>query len=185
MTPVLSQPRPVADLPTRAPTAIALVPDADQLSVLADRLGLVDLRKVRLAGVLRSEGPDWVIEARLGATMVQPCRVTAEPVTTRIDEPVLRRFAADMPLPAGDDDEMPEDDTVEPLGAVIDPGAVLEEALSLAVPPFPRAPDAEALDLTAAPPGAAPLTDEARRPFAGLAALRARMDGDGGGDDDA
>ena len=45
------------------------------------------------------------------------------------------------------------------------------------IPEFPRAEGAEDIDLTVQPPGAEPLSDEAVKPFAGLAALKARMEG--------
>ncbi len=64
------------------------------------------------------------------------------------------------------------DETVEPLPAVIDAGAVMVEALTLALPPYPRAAEAEFAGAAAAPEGAAPLTEEeTTRPFAGLADL--------------
>ena len=181
MTPILSHPVRLADLPARRPTAARLVPDAGQLEALADRLGVDALRKVRLDVALRPlAGGDWTLDGTLGATVVQPCRVTTEPVTTRIEEPVLRRYVAGWTEPEAEEGEMPEDDATEALPATLDLGAVLEEALALAIPAFPRADGADAIDLTAAPPGAAPLTDEVVRPFAGLAALRARMeDGEG------
>ncbi len=48
-----------------------------------------------------------------------------------------------MRCPTDDEAEMPEDDTAEPLPEVIDPGAVMFEALALALPDYPRAPKAE------------------------------------------
>jgi hypothetical protein len=52
------------------------------------------------------------------------------------------------------------------------------EALSLALPPFPRAADAEPVDITVTEPGAAPLDADAVKPFAGLAGLRDKLTGD-------
>ena len=181
MKPVLSQPMRLSDLPQRKPTSIRLVPDEGQLEALADRLDVDALRKVRLEGTLApGPGRDWTLEARLGATVVQPCRVTTDPVTTRIEEAVARRYVANWQPPADSESEMDEaDDGIEPLPELVDPGALLEEALALAIPAFPRSEGAEALDLTAAPPGAAPIEDEAVKPFASLAALKARMEGDG------
>lgn len=181
MTPILSHPLRLADLPQGRPTPVRVVPDAGQLEELADRLGVDALRKVRLEGTLRpGPGRDWTLDATLGATVVQPCRVTTEPVTTRVSETVARRYAADWVEPEGEEAEAPQED-VEPLPAVLDAGAVLEEALALAVPEFPRAEGVADLDLAAAPPGAAPLEAEPK-PFAGLADLRRRMEdreGDG------
>ncbi|WP_281826768.1 YceD family protein [Jannaschia rubra] len=179
MKPVLSHPVRLADLPQRKSTHVRLVPDAGQLESLADRLGVDQFRKVRMDLEL-SPGPgrDWTLTGTLGATVVQPCRVTTDPVTTRIDDTVTRRYAADYDIPREEEVEMPEDDSVEPLPALLDLGDVLEEALALAIPDFPRAEGAEDIDLTATPAGAEPLTDDAVKPFAGLAELRAKMERD-------
>lgn len=179
MKPVLSHPLRLADLPQRKPTAIRLAPDAAQLDALAGRLGVDALRKVVLEGSLRpGSGRDWLFDGTIGATIVQPCRVTTDPVTTRVDEAVARRYTPDIDPPTAEESEMPEDDSVEPLPVVLDLGDLLEEALALAIPDFPRAPAADELSLNAAPPGAEPLTDEAVKPFAGLADLKARMERD-------
>ena len=100
--------------------------------------------------------------------MVQDCVVTLEPVVTRIDEEVVRRYLAEAPPPGPGEVEMPEDDTVEALPASVDLVEVMLEALALALPPYPRAPGAELGPVLASEPGAEPLTDEAARPFAGL-----------------
>jgi uncharacterized metal-binding protein YceD (DUF177 family) len=165
----------LAALPPTAPTPFELVPDAERLGALRDRLGLSALRKVRLAGEIAPEGrQDWRLTARLGATVVQPCAVTLEPVTTRIEEEVTRRYLATWREVTETETEMPEDDTAEPLPEVVDLMAVLEEALSLALPAFPRAPGAELEQTRAAPPGAAPLDapEERQSPFEALAALK-------------
>ena len=179
MKPILSHTLRFADLSQRKAHQIRLVPDAGQLEALADRLEVDALRKVRLdAELTPGPGADWTLTGTLGATVVQPCRVTTEPVVTRIDEVLDRHYVADWTEPEGEEAEMPDDDTREPLPVTLDMGDVLEEALTLAIPAFPRADGADDVDLTASPLGAAPLTDEAIRPFAGLAALRAKMDDD-------
>jgi uncharacterized metal-binding protein YceD (DUF177 family) len=114
----------------------------------------------------------------LGATVVQPCGVTLEPVTTRIEEPVLRRFLPGLPDPVAGEAELPEDVDAEPLGATIDPAAVMAEALALALPAFPRAPGAELGEAVFTAPGTAPMRAEDAKPLAGLAALRDRLKGD-------
>lgn len=157
----------------RSPVRVVMAPDADACREIADRLGLSGLRKLRLEGALVPEGrADWRLEARLGATVVQPCVVTLAPVTTRIDVPVTRRYVEDMAAPAGDEIQMPEDDTEEPLPEALDLTEVMEEALALALPLYPRAEGAELGAAVYGPPGAEPLTDEAAKPFAALAALR-------------
>lgn len=163
----------VADLPQNAPTSFELTPDAEQRDALARDLGLLALRKLRFAGRITAQGKrDWLLEAQLGATVVQPCVVTLEPVTTRIDAEVRRLFVAGLAEPEASEVEMTEDDTVEPLGAEIDPAAVMAEALALALPLYPRKPDADLGEAVFAEPGVEPMRDEDTKPFAGLAGLR-------------
>jgi uncharacterized metal-binding protein YceD (DUF177 family) len=167
----------LGDLPNTRPTTVRFEPDAGELAALADELGLSALRKVRLEGELRPRGKrDWDLHAQLGATVVQPCVVTLAPVTTRIDEEVERRFRADLPEPVpGAEVEMPEDDALEPLPETLDLSRVLAEALALAVPEYPRADGASLGEAVFTEPGQAPLTEEAVKPFAGLAHLRDRL----------
>ncbi|MFC2967489.1 YceD family protein [Acidimangrovimonas pyrenivorans] len=175
----------VADLPARKPTRFKLRPEGETLGLIAQLVGADAVRKLSFEGALRPEGKrDFVLEARLGATVVQPCVVTLAPVTTRIEEEVVRRYLAEMPEPNGDEVEMPEDDSAEPLPEVIDPGAVMLEALALALPLYPRVPEAELGEASFAAPGTAPLTDEAVKPFAGLAGLRDKLAGKEDGKDD-
>lgn len=164
-------------LPSSAPTRFEIVPDAQERAALAERLGLTKLSRLRFAGALHPEGRgDWRLEATLGATVVQPCAVTLAPVTTRIDAAVLRRYLANLPAPdAGAETEMPEDDTVEPLPRTLDLPLVMEEALSLELPDYPRASGTDFEGKSALPPGAAPITDAETRPFAGLASLRDKL----------
>ena len=143
---------------------------------MAETLGLDALRKLRLTATLVPEGQaDWRLEARLGATVVQPCVVTLAPVTTRIDTDVTRRYIADYVQPAASEAEMPEDDTAEPLPARLDLWAVAREALALALPDYPRAEGAELGDRNFTAPGIAPMTDDDAKPLAKLAALRDRL----------
>jgi uncharacterized metal-binding protein YceD (DUF177 family) len=165
----------VADLPPRRPTRFHLRPDAEARKAIAEELQLNALRKLDFAGEVIPEGRrDWRLEARLGATVVQPCVVTAEPVTTRIETVVERRFLHDLPEPTEAETEMPEDDNIERLGAVIDPGQVMREALALALPDYPRLPGAELPQADFPPPGAAPLDDSRPNPFAALAKLKSK-----------
>lgn len=179
--------RRVRGLSQAAPNPFDLRPGPDACAAIARDLGLRGLRKLRLSGTLKPEGrADWRLDARLGATVTQDCVVTLAPVVTRIDEDVTRRYLDDWP-PAqeqGDEVEMPEDESIEPLGNEIDLWAVMVEALALALPDYPRAPeiapDAAPARDSAGPPGAAPGEDDRPRPFAALEGLRRKLDeGDG------
>lgn len=172
----VTMPMPVAGLSRRKATPFALRPDAEALRLLAGFVGARHLRKVSFVGrLVPMADRGWELEAQLGATVVQPCGVSLVPVTTRIDEPVTRRFLADYAVPAEAEAELPEDVDAEPLGPVIDPAAVMVEALALAMPAFPRAPGVELGQAVFAAPGVAPMTDADAHPMAGLAALRDRM----------
>ncbi len=168
----------VADLPQNRAVAFDLRPDTEALQRIAAELELKGLRKLSFRGSIKAQGArDWLLEGALGATVIQPCVATLEPVTTRIDEPVRRLYLADPApiLPEGEEVEMPEDDTAEPLGSTIDPYAVMIEALALALPLWPRADGAEIGEVTVTEPGRTALTQEAMKPFAGLAGLRDKL----------
>ncbi|ASM72106.1 MULTISPECIES: YceD family protein [Roseobacteraceae] len=176
----------VSSLPQNAPMLFALLPKPPELHDIAAELGLLGLRKLRFEGQIEAMGrADWRLTGKIGATVVQACVVTLQPVTTRIDAPVERIFQHSFTTPEGEVEvEMDEDDRTEPLGAWIDPAAVMVEALSLNLPLYPRAPDAELEQTIFTEDGLTPMTDEDARPFAGLAALRGQLDDSAQTDDD-
>lgn len=169
----------VAELAKGQPRLISAEPGAEARAAVAKALGIDEVKKLRFEGQLAPLGKrDWELTGTLGATVVQPCVVTLAPVTTRIDTPVARRFLADWEEPHGDEVEMPEDVDADPLGAEIDIGAVMREALALALPDFPRAEGVELDEAVFTEPGKQAMTDEDAKPFAGLAALRDKLAGE-------
>ena len=175
-----SQPFHVATLASRKPTRFAFRPDGEARGLIAAALGLLDLPALELVGEIRPEGRrDLRLEARLTAQAVQACSVTLGPVPASVDEPVLRRYLSEFESPKGDEVEITEDES-EPLPDVIDVAAVAIEALALALPPWPRAADAELGEAIFAEPGVAPLRQADLNPFAGLAGLAERLKKDAG-----
>lgn len=163
----------IAELSQNSKTDFALRPDAAERSDIAQDLGLLGLRKMSFSGEIQALGKtDWKMSASLGATVVQPCVVTLEPVTTRIDIPVKRQYIEGLEAPEDADFEMPGDDTTESLTAIIDPAHVMIEALALALPLYPRKDGADMQQSAFTEPGIKPMTDEDARPFAGLAAMQ-------------
>jgi uncharacterized metal-binding protein YceD (DUF177 family) len=180
--PLLVDPTRVAGLSSRKPNRFDIKPDRTLRAQIATYLGITELGKLRFAGEIRPRGKhDFVLEAVLEAQVVQPCSITLDPVGTAIAEDVLRVYLADWQDPDGDEAQMPDDDTTEALGEVIDVSHVALEALSLALPAFPRAPGAQLADAQFTEAGVAPLRDGDLKPFAGLAALKARLEGGDGG----
>ena len=166
----------VADLPHNKPTAFSLRPDTSRLKELADELGLIKLRKLSFEGQVTAAGAnDWTLFGKLGATVTQTCAVTLADVTTRLEEDVRRVYLRGFQEIDASECEMPEDDEVEQLTDWIDPEAVMLEALILALPLYPRAPDAELGEVVVTEPGITPLRDEDAKPFAGLAHLKNRL----------
>ncbi|MGH1329307.1 MAG: YceD family protein [Paracoccaceae bacterium] len=174
----------VAEMGGRKTNRYTIEPDATQRAALASDLGLEELHKLRFTAELTPLGKrDWALAGQLGATVKQICVVTGGPVSTRIDEKVTRRYLSEMPEiviseSGGSEMEMPEDETAEELPAVIDLGALMAEELALALPLYPRAPGAELAQTAFAQPGVAPMTEEETKPFAGLKALRDKLEKD-------
>lgn len=162
----------VAELAARKPTRFDLVPNEETRAAIAEWADISALEALRLKGSLTPVGRhDWLLQAEFTARVVQPCAITLAPVTTDLSEGVERRYIADMPMPEGDEVEIPEDTSAEALPDVIDLAEVALEVLELALPLYPRAPGAELGEALAAEPGVAPLRDEDTRPFANLRAL--------------
>lgn len=171
----------MSDLSTRHATAFDLQPDAPEREALAQQLRLLGLKKLRFEGRIEPTGAKgWSLIAKLGATVVQPCVVTLDPVTTRIDEVVERVYlpAAFLQIEdeAGAETEMPEDTSTEILGHTISAYDAMIESLVLALPQYPRAGDAELGEAVFAEDGVTPLKDEDTKPFAGLAGLREQLE---------
>jgi uncharacterized metal-binding protein YceD (DUF177 family) len=153
-----------------------LSPTPEECAALARLLDARAVRKLRFQGVLRPAAGGWTLDAKLGATVVQTCVVTLEPVTTRLDLDVRRLFvrnpgpkAVEITLEPLDDDE------TEPLGDRIDLGRVAVESIGLNLPAYPRAEGAELGEAVFAAPGQQPLRDAEVKPFSALAALKDKL----------
>lgn len=152
-------------------------PSEDETNAMSALFDVISIRKMRFSGnIIAFEDKGWLLEGVLGATVSQNCVVTLERVRTRIDIDIRRVFipmaeptADEITLDASDDDEL------EPLGKEIDLGLVAMEVLALAIPEYPRIEGAEMPDSNFSPPGAADMTDEAPKAFAGLAALKEKL----------
>lgn len=165
-------------LSQRRASPIEWVAAREDLDRLVGRLGLLSAESVALRGEI-APGRDggFVLEALLQARVEQACVSTLEPVPTAIETGVLRRYVPDLAMPEGGEHESPEDDSVEPLPDRIDLAEIAAEALSLALPDYPRAQGAPCEVERAAgagddpgdfPDGGGPARDGPNRPFAGL-----------------
>jgi hypothetical protein len=133
--------------------ALELSPDPAELRALARRFDLLELAELSASGRLERRGPDEIwFTGRLEAEAAQACVVSLEPVPVRLQQPIergWRRVAG--PIEPGTAATPPtlwlvDQDEIEPLtGRTIDLGEVMAEELALALDPYPRRADAEAL----------------------------------------
>ena len=169
-----------ATLGSRKPTRFTYAPDDTARAAIAADLGLLALPKFFVKGEITPVGRhDYTLRAELTATVVQPCIISLTPVTTALRDDVERRYIRDYQEPDGDEMELMADDDGEPLPETIDIREVAAEALTLALPLYPRAAGAELGEAVFAPEGVAPIKDVELKTFAGLAALAEKLKGSG------
>lgn len=168
----------VADMPSGREVSFEVIFDEVLKAQAVEQLDLLELQKLRFVGKITPKGKsDWSLFGELGATATQACVVTLDPVKTRVDDPVSRSFLSRWEEPEADSvSEMDEDVESEPLGDQIDLAAIAIEALALALPDYPRKSDVALDDAVFAEPGVKPMTDEDAKPFAGLAALKEKLE---------
>lgn len=164
-------------MPKSGTRRIDLVFPESMLHAAKKTLDLLDITKTRIKGTLAPEGPkNWRFTGEVGASVTQECVVTLQPVKTRVDTAVSRLFITDWQEPEADSvTEMTLDENTEPLGREIDLEQIALESIALALPDFPRAPDAALETTVFSEPGTSPMSDEDAKPFAALAALKKKM----------
>jgi hypothetical protein len=168
-TPEFSRPIPVDALEDGL--EVAETADAAECAALTARFGVPEVKSLSLRGALHRWGPGgWRLEGVARAELVQICVLTLERIDTELEEPFQRFYAPAAALPEAA--RMLGEDEPDPLGDGVDVGEAAAEAAALAIDPYPRRPGVDFDGARFGPPGSAPLTDEAARPFAALASLR-------------
>lgn len=150
-----------------APLAFEIAASPAECAALASRFGLVTLRALTARGtlVLRDKAP--IAEGYLHAEARQACVVTGEPVPVTLDEPFALRFVSDTPDTDTDEIELTIDayDDMPLEGDLFDLGEAVAQSLALALPRFPRGPNAARVLREA---GVVPEGEETRGAFAAL-----------------
>lgn len=170
---------PLTELKESGPTNVSLVLEGDEMARIASELDLVGLAKTRFDGKLSPIGKsNWHLTGKLGATVTQSCVVTLDPVKTRLEIDVERKYLSNYTLP--DEDSVTEmsneDDVSEPLPETLDMLSVISEVIALNVPAYPRADGVHVENQVFAPPGVTPITDNDLKPFASLAELKEKLE---------
>jgi uncharacterized metal-binding protein YceD (DUF177 family) len=143
-----------------------LAANAAERAALARRFDLVSLDQFAATVRLTRQGRDVCLDAEIAADVVQLCGVTLEPFASRVSDHSTLLYRRQAPQA----DLVAEDAAYELLAdETIDIGEAVAQQLSLALPPFPRAPDA---DIAAAEiPACVQLTADESGPFGELARL--------------
>lgn len=137
---------------------------------LARRFGLLTLDRLDADYGLSEEGLGIVARGRVRAALSQPCVATGVAVAETIDTDFTLRFVRED-RQASENDELEIDaddcDTIDYDGQVIDMGEAVAETVALAMTPYPRSADADAVLKAAGVVG-----EEQAGPFAALLALK-------------
>lgn len=171
--------QPIARLDREVPTEFNIELTDEERSRAAAYMGLIGLNEISFCGKIAAwDEQGWEVRADLTAIIVQECVVTLSPVTQYIEETVSRRYLPGLE-PETEFDVLvtsaEEEDGPDPIVDEIDLAGLMLESLALAIDPYPRAEGAELETAVFAEPGIKPMTDEDARPFAKLAALRAKL----------
>lgn len=163
------------------PRELVAAADAEAREALAERLDVLAVEALDARLVLARFRGGIRVTGRVCARIAQACVVSFVPVFQDIDEPVDRVFLPASQRPREPDpgsevfvDLEGEDPPDYIDGPEIDLSELVVETVSLAIDPYPRAPDAELSELGAGD------ADEEAGPFAGLKALKGKEPGAGG-----
>lgn len=151
----------------------------EERAALAKRFDIPGIESLEADYRIHRDAAGIVARGRIQASVTQSCVATGDPVPARIDEDFAIRFLPETDDMPDDEIELDEDecDTVFYSGSAIDLGEAAAETLALALDPFPRSPDAEAMLRQAGVLS----EEEARRlaeesgPFGALAALKGKL----------
>ncbi len=141
------------------------------------RFDLVALDALAAALTVAVEGNAILVNGTMTAHATQSCVATSEPVSSEVTAPIALKLvpAAELEVAEAEAEvELAGEDldVVDYDGAVIDLGEIVAQSLALALDPWPRHPDADAM-LRAA----GVKHPEEVGAFAGLAALRDKLNG--------
>ena len=140
-------------------------------TALATRFGVVSVERLEAVLTVRKEAAGIAVRGRVVGAAVQACSVTGVPLDATIDEPVALLFVEAL----DEQEEIELDagalDTVEIEGGAVDLGEAAAETMALALDPFPRSPDAEAVLREAGV-----VSEDEHRPLGALQGLKAMLD---------
>ncbi len=129
------------------PHTVSIAATPEECTALAIRFDLQQIGSLAAEATL-VKGPDgYHARGTLKADIVQSCVATNGPVPATLTEPFDIRFVAETDVPDSEELELDaeECDTMFHDGRGLDLGEAVAQTLALALDPFPRAPDADAV----------------------------------------
>ncbi|WP_174286274.1 DUF177 domain-containing protein [Sphingomonas bacterium] len=126
--------------------AVEIEANEGERAALARRFGLVAVDRLSGTFGVRREGDGILASGSVGASVVQACSVTGDPIAVTVIETVALRFADEM-TSEGDEVELSVDalDILPIEDGAVDLGEAAAETMALALDPFPRSPGAAAV----------------------------------------
>ena len=162
-----------------APRPVSIEANEAERAALAQRFALEAIHSLAAEAELVRTGEAVRATGRVTAAVVQSCVATGVPVEEEVAEDFTIEFRP-HPVVGSPDEEIEltegELDVVFYDAAAVDLGDAVAETVSLALNPFPRAPDAEDALRAAGVKSEEEAKAEAS-PFAGLAALKDKLGG--------
>lgn len=170
MTPEFSRPERLDAIGT-GEREIQIAATEAERQALAVRFGVLSVGRLDAVLKVKREAAGIAVRGRVTGALVQACSVTGTPLNATIDEPVALLFVEAL----DDQEEVELDagalDTVEIEGGAVDLGEAAAETMALALDPFPRSPNAEAV-LRAA----GVISEDEHRPYSPLQDLKSLME---------
>jgi uncharacterized metal-binding protein YceD (DUF177 family) len=115
-------------------------------AALAQRFGLVAVKRLAAEIALDRDGPDVEAKGKLEAEIVQSCAVTGDDLPVSIREKLAFRFVPEAGQHAPDEEielDTDELDEITYQGDMFDLGEAVAQSLALAIDPYATGPNAE------------------------------------------
>ena len=157
------------------PGEVVIEANANESAALATRFGVLAIDGFTARAGFEKKNNAVLAEGTFAASITQPCAVTREPMTYRIEEDFSLRFVPAGALGDYEEDaefELSEEDLdeIEYTGDAFDLGEAIAQELGLAIDPYREGPGAEAARAEAGIE-----SDEARAPSGPLAEALAQL----------
>ena len=142
-----STPLALGDL-SRAPVRLAIDAGADELGMIAERLGLPAVAALSAAITVRRTASRVYVQGSFAARLTQVCVLSLDPFEAAVDGGIDEEFLLTGERDNPEIDLDPDAVSAEPLaGDTLDIGDLVIQNLSLSLDPHPRAPGAALSDL--------------------------------------